>query len=54
MVTRKVDEAANFVFVMLIEPEPGIYMTNANKTMLGRTKEIWLGKEFLGNSLETI
>jgi hypothetical protein len=24
-VTRKVDEAANFVFVQLIEQEPGVY-----------------------------
>jgi hypothetical protein len=43
---RKIDEAANFVFVQLIEQEPG-YITNAKQTMLGRTKWIWLGKEFL-------
>jgi hypothetical protein len=35
----KVDEAANFVFVQLIEQEPAIwYMTNATQIMLGGTK----------------
>jgi hypothetical protein len=33
---RKVEEAADFVFVQLIEQEPG--MTNATQTMLCRTK----------------
>jgi hypothetical protein len=47
-IARKVDEAANFVFIQFIDQEPGIvYMTNATQTMLGRTKEIWLGKKFL-------
>jgi hypothetical protein len=44
---EQLDEAANVVFVQLIEQEPGIYMTNVAQTMLGRTKWIWLGKEFL-------
>jgi hypothetical protein len=35
---RKVDEATNFVFVQLIEQEPGIQMTNVTQTMLGGTK----------------
>jgi hypothetical protein len=34
---RDVDEAANFVFVKLIEQEQ-VYMTNATQTMLGRIK----------------
>jgi hypothetical protein len=50
---QKVDEAANFIFVQLIEQVPGIYdkchqyvgfevftavtMKNATKTVLGRT-----------------
>jgi hypothetical protein len=33
---RKDDEAANFVFMQLIEKEPG--MTNATQTVLDRTK----------------
>jgi hypothetical protein len=44
---RKVDEADNFVFVQLIEKEPGIYMKNATQAVLGRTEEICLGKDFL-------
>jgi hypothetical protein len=43
---RKVDEAANFVCVRLIEQEPGIY-NKFTQTLLGGTKRIWLGKEFL-------
>jgi hypothetical protein len=35
---RKVDEAANFIFVQLTEQEPGMIMTSATQTMLGRTK----------------
>jgi hypothetical protein len=35
---RKVEEAANFVFVQLIDQEPGIHMANAMQTMQGRTK----------------
>jgi hypothetical protein len=42
----KVDEAANFVFVQLIEQEPGMY-ASAAQTMLSRAKWILLGKEFL-------
>jgi hypothetical protein len=34
---RKVDGAANFVFVPLIEQEPDL-LTNATQIMLGRTK----------------
>jgi hypothetical protein len=41
---RKVAGAANF-FVQLIEQEPGIY--DKRYPMLGRTKQIWKGKEFI-------
>jgi hypothetical protein len=34
---RKVDEAPNFVFVQLIEQEPGIY-DKCTQSMLGMTK----------------
>jgi hypothetical protein len=46
LVARKVDEAAIFVFMQLIEQESGIYDI-ATETMLRGTKLIWLGKEFL-------
>jgi hypothetical protein len=36
---RKVDEAANFAFVQLIEQEPSIH-ENATQTILGGTKQI--------------
>jgi hypothetical protein len=43
LMVQKVDEAANFVFVQLIEQEPGI----CDKCHAGRTKQIWRGKKFL-------
>jgi hypothetical protein len=45
-VERNVDEAASFVFGQLIEQEPSRY-DKCHPTMLGGTKEIWLGREFL-------
>jgi hypothetical protein len=36
---RKVDEAANFVFLQLTEQEPGI-MTNVTQTMLGKAVRV--------------
>jgi hypothetical protein len=44
---QKIGEAANFVFMRLNEQEPGFYITNTTQTVLGGTKEIWLGKGFL-------
>jgi hypothetical protein len=44
---REVDEAVNFVFVQLIERESGIYDKRHPNYLLGRTKQIWLGKQFL-------
>jgi hypothetical protein len=43
---RKLNEAANFVFVQLIEEEPGMY-GSATQTVLSRSKYVCLGKEFL-------
>jgi hypothetical protein len=40
---RKVDEAANFVFVQLIEQEPGIY----DKYHPDYARQDKIGKEFL-------
>jgi hypothetical protein len=45
-VARKVEEAANFVFVQLIEQESGIY-DKRHPDYARRDKIIWLGKEFL-------
>jgi hypothetical protein len=45
---RKVDEAANFVFVQLIEQEPGIYdKCHPEYARRRGEKLIWLGKEFI-------
>jgi hypothetical protein len=43
---RKVDEAVNFVFVQLIEQDPGTYDKH-HPDYARRDKKIWLGKEFL-------
>jgi hypothetical protein len=40
---RKVDEAANFVFVQLIEQKPGIY-EKYHPHYARQGKIIWLGK----------
>jgi hypothetical protein len=46
--TGKVDEAANFVSVQLIELEAWyIRQTPPRLCMLGATKYIWFGKELL-------
>jgi hypothetical protein len=42
---RKVDEAANFVFVQLIVQEPAIY-DKRHADYARRDKIIWHGKEF--------
>jgi hypothetical protein len=43
---RKVDEAASFIFVQLIEQEPGIYDKH-HPDYARRDKMIGFGKEFL-------
>jgi hypothetical protein len=42
---RKVDEAANFVFVQLIEQVPRIY-DKRHPDYARQDKQIWLGKNF--------
>jgi hypothetical protein len=45
---RNVDEAANFVFVQLIEQESGIYdKCHADYVIRTKYVYIWLGKEFI-------
>jgi hypothetical protein len=43
---RKVDEDANYVFVQLIEQEPGIY-DKRHPNFARQDKVVWTGKVFL-------